>query len=63
MNVRRMAKRPQLLGNPKCPIAITARIADENIGHATVLCMEAAEPSRINSHLLAGAADRFAIFL
>ena len=44
---------------PNCPIQNAqsrslARIADENIGHATVLCMDAAEPSRINPHLLAG---------
>jgi len=45
---------------PNCPIQNAqsrslARIGDENIGHATVLCMDAAEPSRINPHLLAGA--------
>ena len=28
-----------LLGNPKCPIAISARITDKNIGHATVLAV------------------------
>jgi hypothetical protein len=53
MNVRRVAERFKFVPDPKRPIAITARIADENIGHATVLCMEAAELSRINPHLLA----------
>jgi hypothetical protein len=39
VDVRRMTKRLQLLGNQKCPIAISARITDKNIGHVTVVAV------------------------
>jgi hypothetical protein len=37
MDMRRVAQGLQLLGNPKRPVAIAARVADEDIGHALSL--------------------------
>jgi hypothetical protein len=37
VNMRRVAEGLQLLGNPKRPVAIAARVADEDIGHALSL--------------------------
>jgi hypothetical protein len=39
MNVRGVAERFEFVPDPKRPIAITPRIADENIGHAAVLAV------------------------
>jgi hypothetical protein len=34
MDVRRVAQRFELLGDPERPVPVAARIADEDIGHA-----------------------------
>jgi hypothetical protein len=39
MNVRGVAERFEFVPDPKRPIAITARIANQNIGQATALAM------------------------
>ena len=46
MNMRRMAEPFEFVPDPKRPIAITARIADENIGHAPVLAVVRQGPQR-----------------
>jgi hypothetical protein len=33
MDMRRVAERLQLLGDPEGPVTVAARVADENVGH------------------------------
>ena len=58
MNMRRMAERFEFVPDPKRPIAITARIADENIGHATVLAVVRPSATIMAEMILADHAKR-----